>query len=86
VVIWFCVVIQLSRGYMLLWRGYIVHLRVYMVFHGYMTFPWLYCSFAWLNGFSSWLYVIAWLYDFGALISSFWVVIRQCAATRYNTP
>jgi len=46
-----------------------------MVFRGYMTLPWLYGSFAWLNGFSSWLYVITWLYDFGALISFFCVLI-----------
>jgi len=38
------VVIQLSRGYMVLCRGYLVHLSVYMVFRGYMTFPWLYGS------------------------------------------
>ena len=44
VVISFCVVIQLSRGYMVLFHGYLVHLHVCMVFRGYMTFPWLYGS------------------------------------------
>jgi len=37
-------------------------------FRDCMSFPWLYGSFAWLNGFSSWLYVIAWLYNSGTLI------------------
>jgi len=76
VVMSFCVVIQLSRGYMILCRGYLVHLSVYMVFHGYMTFPWLYGSFALLNVFSSWLYVIAWLYNSGTLVSFFCMVIH----------
>ena len=69
-------VIQLSRGHVLLWRGYLGHLRVYTVFRAYMTFPLLYGSFAWLNGFSSWLYVIAWLYNSGPLISFFCMVIH----------
>jgi len=46
-----------------------------MVCRGYMTFPWLYGSFAWFNGCSSWLYVTACIYDFGALISLFCVVL-----------
>jgi len=69
-----------------LWRGYMVFPRGYIVLRRYTAFAWLYASLVWLFSKFACLCGIPWLYDFGALISSFWVVMRQCAATRCNTP
>ena len=86
VVVCYCVVIWLRRTYIILFRAYTIFPRGYIILRGYTTFAWLYASLAWLLVHFACLYGFPLLYDFSVVIRFFCVVIRQCAATRCNTP